>query len=334
MDAQGVKFSTKITAPAQMIYIVDGTYDLPAAEKKSMLVNLAKGADVWIWGLTPETVNVYNEILPLSVTLDNLKRSSFLPVQKSWIRGLNNSDFYFCELQRADASEYSLKGALVEEGEVLLNACKTDWRAWNKRPEEIKTAGTIRSEYECTAATPVFVRYQNGASCFYISTLKEFTNSEKGYNTLRAILKNAGIDCQEIEVKSNELFFLRDNQLVFPAAVRDKLIKTTMGRTLDIYVFSPRPLNDLLIEPNMPKLTLVVKTKKCQLSINDEVYAAAEKNRYEVTYKELPLLQGWNKISIAIGENDKNEFSGSFRCDNRNEFLSSLKASFVNPEAK
>ena len=84
----------------------------------------------------------------------------------------------------------------------------------------------------------------------------------------------------------------------------------------------------------MPKLTLVVKTKKCQLSINDEVYAAAEKNRYEVTYKELPLLQGWNKISIAIGENDKNEFSGSFRCDNRNEFLSSLKASFVNPEAK
>lgn len=50
-----------------------------------------------------------------------------------------------------------------------------------------------------------------------------------------------------------------------------------MGRTLDIYVFSPRPLNDLLIEPNMPKLTLVVKTKKCQLSINDEVYAAAEK---------------------------------------------------------
>ncbi len=33
-------------------------------------------------------------------------------------------------------------------------------------------------------------------------------------------------------------------------------------------------------------------------------------------------------------ENDKNEFSGSFRCDNRNEFLPSLKASFVNPEAK
>ena len=35
-----------------------------------------------------------------------------------------------------------------------------------------------------------------------------------------------------------------------------------------------------------------------------------------------------------IGERDKNEFSGNFRCDNRNEFLSSLKVMFVNPEVK
>ena len=31
----------------------------------------------------------------------------------------------------------------------------------------------------------------------------------------------------------------------------------------------------------------------------------------EATYKELPLLQGWNKVSIKIGERDKNEFSGN-----------------------
>lgn len=334
MDAQGVKFTAKTTLPAQMIYIIDGTYALSVMEKKSILANISKGADVWIWGLTPETVNVYNEILPLPVALDNLKRSSFLPFQKSWLRGLNNSDFYFCELQRANASEYSLKGAFVEEGEILLNACKTDWRAWNKRPEEIKTASTIRSEYECTAATPVFVKYQNNASCFYISTLNEFTNSEKGYNTLRVLLKNAGIDCREIEVRSNEVFFLRDNQLVFPIAARDKFVKTPDGWVLDIYIFSPRPLDDLLIEPNMPKLTLVMKTKNCQLAINDKIYAVAGQNRHEATYKELPLLQGWNKLSIKIGEMDKNEFIGNFRCDNKNNFLSSLKVLFANPEAK
>ena len=105
-------------------------------------------------------------------------------------------------------------------------------------------------------------------------------------------------------------------------------------RALDIYVFSPRPLDDLLIEPNMPKLTLVVKAKECQLAINDKAYAAASQNRHEATYKELPLLQGWNKVSIKIGERDKNEFSGNFKCDNRNEFLSSLKIMYINPEAK
>ena len=222
----------------------------------------------------------------------------------------------------------------MEEGDILLNACKTDWRAWNKRPEEIKTASTVRSEYECTAMTPVFVKYQHSASCFYISTLKEFTNSEKGYNTLATILRNAGIDCREIKIKSNEVFFLRDNQLVFPITAKDKLVKTEGGWILDLYVFSPRPLDDLLIEPNMPKLTLVVKAKGCQLAINEKAYAMAGQNRQEVTYKELPLLQGWNKLSIRVEPGDKNSFSGNFRCENRNEFLSSLKVSFVNPEAK
>ena len=84
----------------------------------------------------------------------------------------------------------------------------------------------------------------------------------------------------------------------------------------------------------MPKLTLVVKAKECQLAINDKAYAAVSQNRHEATYKELPLLQGWNKVSIKIGERDKNGFSGNFRCDNRNEFLSSLKIMYINPEAK
>ena len=200
MDAQGVIFAKKANTPSLLLYIVDGSQKLDASTKDEMQKQIAKGADVWIWGLTPETVAAYNEILPLPVSLDNLQRSSFLPVQKSWMHGLNNSDFYFCELQKTNASSYSLKGAFVEEGEVLLNACKTDWRKWNKRPEEIKTAGTIRSEYECTAATPVFVKCQQNASTFYLNTLTEFANSEKGFNTLSAILKNAGIAFQKPEV--------------------------------------------------------------------------------------------------------------------------------------
>ena len=335
LDGQGVIFTSKVTNPSSLLYIVDGSQTLDTTAKKEIQKQIAKGADIWIWGITPETVNGYNKILPVPVALDVLKRSSFLPVQKAWMRGLNNSDFYFCELQKADACNYSLKGTLVEEGDVLLNACKTDWRKWNKRPEEIKTAGTIRSEYECTAATPVFVKYQQGASTFYLNTLTEFANSEKGYNTLNIILKNAGISYKKPEININEVFFLRDNQVNFPVATKDKLVKTNEGWALEFYVFSPRPLDDLLIEPNMPKLSLMLKAKKRELSINDKPYNNISHNgRNEVIYKELPLLQGWNKLVIKVGNEDRHEFSGFFKCDNKQDFLPLLKASFINPEAK
>ena len=108
LDGQGVIFTSKVSNPSSMLYIVDGSQTLDTTTKKEMQKQIAKGADVWIWGITPKTVNGYNEILPVPVALDVLKRSSFLPVQKAWMRGLNNSDFYFCELQKADACNYSL----------------------------------------------------------------------------------------------------------------------------------------------------------------------------------------------------------------------------------
>lgn len=335
LDAQGVVFTSKITTPVSLLYIIDASQALSANTRKEIQKHLLKGADIWLWGLVPETINEYNEILPLPVALDRLKRSSFLPIQKSWMRGLNNSDFYFCELQKADACDYSLKGTLVEEGEVLLNACKTDWRQWNKRPEEIKTAGTIRSEYECTAATPVFVKYQHGPSTFYLNTLTEFANSEKGYNTLSAILKNAGITYIKPEININEVFFLRDEQVNFPVTANEKLTKDGDSWVLEFHVFSPRPLDDLLIEPNMPKLSLMLKAKKRELFINNKPYNSVSHNgQNEIIYKELPLLQGWNKLVIKIGAEDRNDFSGFFKCDNKKDFLPLLKAAFINPETK
>ncbi len=334
MDAQGVKFVGRMTNPAQALFIVDGGCVPGEAEKKELRKQLAKGADLWIWGLVPETVAAYNELLPAAVDLDELKRSSFLPVQKSWMRGLNNSDFYFCELQKADASRYSLKGAFVEEGEVLLDACKTDWRRWNKRPEEIKTAGTLRSEYECTAATPVWVKHSRGASTCYVSTLTEFADSEKGYNTLSVILANAGVVCEKPEINLDEVFFLRDGQVIFPAAAASRMVRSGDDWVLVCYVFSPRPLDDLLIEPDMPKLSLFVKAKTRALSINGKPYGStSHEGRNEIVYKELPLLQGWNKLELRIGAGDRNrDFAACFRCDNRKEFLSLLQAAFTNPE--
>ena len=201
--------------------------------------------------------------------------------------------------------------------------------------KEIKTAGTIRSEYECTAATPVFVKYQHGPSTFYLNTLTEFANSEKGYNTLSAILKNAGITYIKPEININEVFFLRDEQVNFPVTANEKLTKDGDSWVLEFHVFSPRPLDDLLIEPNMPKLSLMLKAKKRELFINNKPYNSVSHNgQNEIIYKELPLLQGWNKLVIKIGAEDRNDFSGFFKCDNKKDFLPLLKAAFINPETK
>lgn len=189
MEAQGVVLATK--PKGRTIYIVD-------ASEKQMLPKTAEKYDVWYWGLCPETLDFYG----LEINLERLSRSSFLPEQRSWTRGMTAADFYFCEVQSQDAVHYTLSGPFVEEGEVLLNACKADWRRWNKRAEALKTAALLRSENECTSALPVMVK--NGRR--WVSTLDHFLSSEKGYTTLKTLLRHAGIPCRPVKAASFTAF--------------------------------------------------------------------------------------------------------------------------------
>lgn len=336
LDEQGVVFSSKVKNPATALYIVDASVVPSASEIAALSSAYTKGADVWMWGLTPESLRSFSSLLPLEVKLSELTRSSFLPVQKSWMRGLNNSDFYFCELQKGDACKYALSGTLVEEGDVLLNACPTEWRKWNKRAEEIKTGGTLRSENESPVNKAVFVKYQNNnGAALYLSTLTEFANSEKGFNTLASILAHAGVPVEKKEIDPNDVFFTRDGELTFPASAREHLEKDAAGNyVFTFYAFSPRPLDDLLIEPDMPKLTLIIKGRDIQLSLDGKELKPSSANRHESTYHELPLLQGWNKLTVTLPADSRNDFTGFFRCNNKPDFIPLLKASYINPESK
>ena len=333
MDMQGVHFSTKLTQPTHALYLVDGSRIPDASVLAALKKGQEKGADLWIWGLRPETVEGFAPVLPHSLTLDTLPRASFLPRQLSWTRGLGNSDFYFCELQRTPANRFTLKGPFVDEGTVLLEACRTDWNTWNKRPEDAKTAAVIRSEYETVAATPVLVRCSAGLSDVYVSTLTDFAQSEKGYRTLSALLRNAGIPCTKRTVNAAEVFFLRDGELHFPSDARRRLVGEGDGKVrLDLYVYSPRPLDDLLIEPDMPKLTLMAKPSGAALSVNGKDIPAAVVDRYESLFRELPLQQGWNHLTLVLDGRARQELDCRFRCDNQRSFLGQLAAKLVSPE--
>jgi beta-galactosidase len=304
LQSQGVPFVHSLKQPANALIIIDAKQVLDENAKKMLLQQTAKGADLWIWGITPETLASYNELLPESLNLEKRGASSYLPVNKSWTKGMNNSDFYFCEVQQGDASEYGMSGDFAGNGEILLNACNTDWRRWNKRPEETKTASVLRSEREAKGAAPVLVRYKQGETEYYISTLTDFTRSEKGSQTLGKLLKNAGIPLDASGASANELSLDSNGRL-------SRALK-------EFWVWSPRPLDNLLIEPDMPKLELKLKDNE-KLLLNGKLLTQTT---------GLPLKQGWNHFLIRSKTLD----TVQFLCRNKQDFMSQLKVSANNPE--
>lgn len=179
------------------------------------------------------------------------------------------------------------------------------------------------------------MKYSSGPNNIYLSTLGEFTNTEKGFKTLGAIIANAGIPCKALEQNPDEIFFFQDNKLLFPRQAAKRMVKADGRKSLTIYVYSPRPLDDLLIEPNMPKLTLRTGTPDTELVINGKPVEIAGKDYNRADFRELPLLQGWNCLEISMPESTPDDkLQGHFFCDNRADYLPQVRASYVNPEAK
>ena len=286
----------------------------------------AKGADVWVWGVTDATAASVKAVTGEGLEVVKLVRSTFLPKDTALVRGLANSDFYFCELQRGDAAKFSLGGEWTKDAVVALEACRTDWREWNKRAEEMKISQILRSERECPAPLAVIATKAVGASKVTVLTLTDFANSEKGYKALGRMLRNAGVACREVVKDPAEAFFLRDGKIMFPSVTRKTLKNIAPRRhTLDFYVYSNRPLDDLLIEPDMPKLMLWMKARGSVCKVGDKEIKETRRTDREVEYNELPLQQGWNRLSITV-DGDRGEFEAELRC-NKQDFLATVKAS-------
>jgi len=325
LDKQGVILSDCISDPENALLIIDGLSPLNSELVHCIDSCASNGADIWICGITPETIGSISPLLPKTLELDQLERSSFIPKQTSWTRGMNNSDFYFCEIQKQRACHYTLKGELVDEGTVLLEACRTDWYRWNSQPEPIKTASVLRSENECTQALPVMVRYHNGLSDIYVSSLIDFSGTEKGANTLATLLNNAGIRCNVPVTPADEKFFIRDGSLYFPLGARRHLTPAGNGTVrLEIRIFCPRDLTNLLVEPDIPELNLVVRPVEASMRINGKETAPTGTYMYDIRFNRLPLKQGWNTLELTLNDTAKANLECYFRCDNRPEFINEI----------
>ena len=327
LDAQGVVFAEKVNEPAKALVFVDASSPLKSEQAAEVAELVKKGADAWVWGVTDASAESVKLIVGEGLEVAKLVRSTFIPMDRPLVRGLYNSDFYFCELQRGDASKFSLGGEWIRSADVEVEACRTDWREWNKRAEEMKTAAIIRTENECTAPLAVIATRRIGVAKVRVQTLADFANSEKGYKTLSRMLANAGVKCRTVVSDPAEAFFLRDGKIMFPSVTR-KTLKNIAPRkhTLEFYVYSNRPLDDLLIEPDMPKLMLWMKARGSTLKVGDKEVKETRRTDREVEYNELPLQQGWNKLSIVV-DGDRGEFEAELRCNNKPDFLPTVRAS-------
>ena len=224
--------------------------------------------------------------------------------------------FYFCEIQEGEVSQYGMSGNFVTEGEVLLNACNTDWKKWKKQPEEIKTASLLRSENEKKGSDVVYVKYPTQKSTVYVSTINNFTATEKGYNTLSKILHGSGI--LSIGKSLSESLINKKGVIELPNLfVRDQ----NNRKNYSLWLWSPRPLDNLLIEPNIPKLDIVLASDNGEISLNGKKLDS---------YNMIPLKQGWNQMIFSIPEN-ATVSNVQFICENNPDFVKQLQTSLQNP---
>ena len=99
---------------------------------------------------------------------------------------------------------------------------------------------------------------------------------------------------------------------------------------VSIWIRSPKPLNDLLAEPNLPKLSFIYGSDDgCEVWLNGNRIASHERTGPidPAAFTENPLLLklGWNQLIIKVVQvQGEWKFAGKFDCDQR-DFLSNLE---------
>ncbi|MCU0858329.1 MAG: hypothetical protein MUC65_07995, partial [Pontiellaceae bacterium] len=214
LASRGVAFDDAGRNAKKSLTIIDGNYSITEEDVMQLNQRLAAGGDLWIWGITPQTAAAFNRLLPNPVEVTDRSASSLLiKTNARLVAGLNHSDFYFCEIQTTPAMTNGLAGPFVEQGQIILTACDTDWRRWNRVAESIKTAEVFRSERENKPAGAALVIAPAGKGRILINTMTAFYQTDTGTQTLQSMLKNGGVPFRKAEMAASDGIFDLDGNL-------------------------------------------------------------------------------------------------------------------------
>jgi len=107
---------------------------------------------------------------------------------------------------------------------------------------------------------------------------------------------------------------------------------------LAVWIKSPKPLNDLLSEPNLPKLAFTYGSDDgCELWLNGELLGSHERHgpMDPEMFSQNPLLLklGWNLLVVKVVQlNGEWKFAGKFSCSDVS-FLSKLEFAAKKPDS-
>jgi beta-galactosidase len=209
------------------------------------------------------------------------------------------------------------------QSQLLLKACETDWLKWNKQPEYAKTGMVVRSELEAKPAGAVMIKKIMGMGRLIVTTLPAAPRVDKAEKAMRLLLANMGVSLAD---SSSGKPLLKNGELTIDWL---KAKKEGDGVTQGFWVLSPRSLDDLLIEPNIPVVNMEVTTSNgTQVWLNDkQIINTTQAGK--AAANTLRLHQGWNHFQIRVtGENGA--FSGRLTC-NQPAFLKELESALEKP---
>jgi lysophospholipase L1-like esterase len=294
--------------------LIDGIHLPDAATLTAAIAAARNGASVLIWGVRPSTVPAINTVLPERITLTARRATSYIPADRSLGQ---NDDWYFSELSKQPVSEYAFSGDAVNHGRMLLAACRADWQRWNGRPEYAKTGALLRSEREARPAGNVLVSYPVGEGRMELFSIDPATLYKVSKPALRKLLEAWGVRPADSAAGTNAALDAEGRLVRAMAngavtAVADVAAPTQLG----FWLYSPRSLVNLLVEPDIPTVSLMVRgSDDWQLRVGDSPAKPGA----------LPLQKGWNHLLIDIRKRTSGELKIQLSSDHP-AFLSTLRS--------
>lgn len=385
LEATGVPLQADDTGPLPRLLVIDGATltEAQAAAHRRMDAVLAQGGTVLVWATRPETLPLVNRLLPAAISLTSRSSVSLLADRTDPVTAtISLGDLYFAESTSKIALISGLAGPLVDGGHTLLWACPTDWRRWNERGENTKTASVLRSEREAQPSGAALVAYPLDRGRLLVTSLSPTAPSAQHRKLLRQLFANLGVALSPPKAITgagfDEAGYLHDALVIggFGAAGYDQALDTDFlgGETtaaphigdqkgdlawrsvhanangvfdfrkiglpgpptnsaayLSFWLFSPRPLDQLLAQPDVPRVSLQATSDDGMKVWLNGRQIMEDRGRHPIDTEHprnapLALTQGWNHLLVKVGQTD-GEWQFAARLSSSDpRFLSTLRA--------